>query len=52
MENVDALLREYARSPLPDEDEDAEARRNQRVESLRSIEALHPGVWRERNKSA
>jgi HNH endonuclease len=52
MDDVDALLREYARSPLLEEDEDAEARRHQRVESLRSIEALHPGVWRGRKKSA
>jgi hypothetical protein len=51
MDEVDTLLREYARSPLLDQEDvvGAEARRRERLDSLKSIEALHPGVWRGRN---
>jgi len=51
MDQVDDLLREYARSPLIDDDLDpgADARARKRSEALKNIEAIYPGVWRGRH---
>lgn len=45
-EEIDAILREHARSPLIDEDPEAAERARARAASLKSIEPLYPGTWR------
>lgn len=44
--NIDALLREYTKSPLIDHDDDAVAYRESRTTHLKQLEALYPGSWR------
>lgn len=50
VDDLDALLKNYAISPLdPDEPDAAEGQRNsERLANLRKTEALFPGVWRGR----
>ena len=45
-DNIDELLRQIARSPLIDEDPEAEARNRDSARKLRDLEALYPGAWR------
>jgi len=45
---IDAVLRDYAKSPLLDSeiDPELEARTKERMASLKKMEGLHPGAWR------
>ncbi len=45
-QEIDDLLRSYARSPLIEADPEAEARDRDRAADLKSMEALFPGAWR------
>jgi hypothetical protein len=45
-DEIDDLLRQYARSPLIDPDPEAESRAEERVRRLGHIEGLFPGNWR------
>jgi hypothetical protein len=45
-DEIDDLLRRYARSPLIDLDPEAERLTQERMASLKSTEALFPQVWR------
>jgi len=44
-EKADAVLKNFARSPLIDADPEAEERRQQRVALMKEKEALWPGLW-------
>jgi HNH endonuclease len=50
-DDIDALLREHARSPLVDPDPEADARAKERATKLKNLEALYPGGWRAPRKS-
>jgi hypothetical protein len=45
-ERIDAILRENAKSPLIDQDPNAERERLEKQEKLKNLETLHPGSWR------
>jgi hypothetical protein len=46
-DDIDSLLRDYARSPLIDQDPEAQARAEERVTNLERFQALYPGEkWR------
>ena len=45
-EEIDDLLRSYAKSELIDDDPDAEARLKKRSETLKGMQLLFPGSWR------
>jgi hypothetical protein len=49
-EDIDALLRQYARSDLVDDDPEAQARASERKAKLAELEAIYPGSWRGRRK--
>lgn len=50
-DDIDALLREHARSPLVDPDPEADSRSEERASKLEDLQALHPGRWRAARKS-
>lgn len=50
-DDIDALLRRYARSPLIDIDPDAEKRAQERAAQARRWKALYPGKWRSRDET-
>lgn len=45
-DEIDGLLRYLAKSPLIDDDPEAEERNREGAKKLRELEALYPGVWR------
>jgi 5-methylcytosine-specific restriction endonuclease McrA len=45
---IDAILGDYARSPMADTDPEAEARAKERAANLRAWQQLYPGSWRAR----
>ncbi|WP_340646158.1 HNH endonuclease [Phenylobacterium sp.] len=47
-DEIDSILRMNARSPLLDQDPDADKHAQERAARLAEIENLHPGVWRGR----
>jgi hypothetical protein len=48
---IEALLRDHAKSPLIDEDAEADERATERAKKLKETEALYPGLdWRAPNK--
>ena len=51
-EEIDSLLRDYARSELIDPDTDPESaeRNEKRLEKLKKMEILYPGKWRHRDR--
>lgn len=49
-EEIDELLRMYAKSPLIDPDPDSEQRAKKRAEKLADWKILYPGIWRARAK--
>lgn len=52
VEAIDALLRDYAKSPYLDEDKDADRRGIERSKKLKEAEALYPGLdWRAPRKA-
>ena len=50
-DEIDALLREHARSPLVDPDPEAASRAEERASKLEGLQNLHPGRWRAPRKS-
>lgn len=47
VDQIEVLLREHAKSHLLDEDETVEVRTEERLEKLKAVEALYPGLdWR------
>jgi HNH endonuclease len=48
--DIDALLREHARSPLVDPDPEADSRAKDRARNLGDLQVLHPGAWRSPRK--
>jgi hypothetical protein len=51
-EEIEATLREFARSPYLDEDPEAASRAKERTRQLDQMKALHPGNWRTPRKAA
>jgi 5-methylcytosine-specific restriction endonuclease McrA len=47
-DEIDGILADYARSPMADVDEEAEARTKERAVRLRTWQQLYPGSWRAR----
>jgi hypothetical protein len=43
-EDTDAMLRKLARSPLLDPDPEAEAHKEERLEKLKQLNAMYPGM--------
>jgi len=48
---IDEQLRDFAKSPLIDDDPEAEARNKESAKKLKDMEALYPGAWRAPRKS-
>lgn len=48
VDSIDKVLREYAKSPLLDDDPEEETRKQERLAELKKLEVLHPGTWRGR----
>lgn len=48
-DQLDSLLRSWARSPLLDDDPEIKARTRQRLSGLRRLEAIYPETWRARD---
>lgn len=51
-DDIDALLRDHATSPLIDPDPEADARAKDRRAKLKRLEGLYPGDWRGRHEKA
>lgn len=47
-DSLDDLLRDFAKSPLLDEDPEATQRLQERGTKLKDLEAMYPGIWRAR----
>jgi HNH endonuclease len=50
-DDIDSVLRDFARSPLIDPDPDSEARAEERAAKLQQRQALYPGNWRAPRKN-
>lgn len=50
-DDIDELLREFAKSPLLDDDPEAQARNIESAKKLKELEALYPGAWRAPRKA-
>jgi 5-methylcytosine-specific restriction endonuclease McrA len=50
-DEIDELLRDFAKSPLIDDDLEADARNQESAKKLRELEVLYPGAWRAPRKS-
>jgi hypothetical protein len=51
-DDIDSVLRSFARSPLIDPDPELEARAEERAANLQPVQALYPGNWRAPRRKA